>query len=105
MSRPASVCVKRPREGGRDRPRDHSPLRSRHSGRASADRTRALSTERKLQVTVDVEIVDQTTGRTIWTRKGMLAEGTYAERAEADGRREALTKVVNDIIAGAQSQW
>jgi hypothetical protein len=35
----------------------------------------------------------------------MLEEGTYAERAEADGRRQALTKVVNDIIAGAQSQW
>jgi outer membrane lipopolysaccharide assembly protein LptE/RlpB len=72
----------------------------------SADRNAvASSTERKLQVTVDVEIVDQTTGRTLWTRKGMLEEGTYAERAEADGRRQALTKVVNDIIAGAQSQW
>ena len=72
----------------------------------SADRNAvATSTERKLQITLDVEIVDQTTGRTLWTRKGMLEEGTYAERAEADGRHQALTKVVNDIIAGAQSQW
>jgi hypothetical protein len=72
----------------------------------SADRNaQATTTERKLQITFDVEIVDQTTGRTLWTRKGMLEEGTYAERAEADGRRQALTKVVNDIIAGAQSQW
>lgn len=72
----------------------------------SADRNaQATSTERKLQVTLDVEIIDQTTGRTLWARKGMLEEGTYAERSEADGRHQALTKVVNDIIAGAQSQW
>lgn len=72
----------------------------------SADRNaQATTTERKLQITFDVDIVDQTTGRTLWSRKGMLEEGTYAERAEADGRRQALTKAVNDIIAGAQSQW
>ena len=72
----------------------------------SADRTsQATTTERKLQITMDVEIVDQTTGRTLWTRRGLLEEGTYAERAEADGRHQALLKAVNDIIAGAQSQW
>ena len=72
----------------------------------SADRNaQATTTERKLQITMDVDIIDQTTGRTLWSRKGMLEEGTYAERAEADGRRQALTKAVNDIIAGAQSQW
>jgi hypothetical protein len=72
----------------------------------SADRNaQATTTERKLQITVDVDIVDQTTGRTLWTRRGMLEEGTYAERSEADGRHQALTKVVNDVIAGAQSQW
>ena len=60
----------------------------------SADRNaQATTTERKLQITIDVDIIDQTTGRTLWTRKGMLEEGTYAERAEADGRRQALTKV------------
>lgn len=68
----------------------------------------ALSTtnvRRKLQITVDVEIVDQTTGRTLWTRKGLSAEGEYAERAEPAGRRQAIERLINDVIEGAQSQW
>ncbi|HEX5437574.1 MAG TPA: LPS assembly lipoprotein LptE [Gemmatimonadaceae bacterium] len=63
------------------------------------------SARRKLQITVDVEIVDQTTGRTLWTRKGLIAEGEYAERSEDDGRTAAVQKLVDDVIDGAQSQW
>lgn len=71
----------------------------------SSDPTRINTAQRKLQITLDIEIVDQADGRTLWSRKGMTAEGTYSERAEADGRRAAVEKIVNDIIAGAQSQW
>lgn len=71
----------------------------------SSDPSRASSADRKLQITVDVEIVDQSTGRTLWTRKGLMEEGTYSERAEADGRRQAIEKLANDVVAGAQSQW
>ena len=71
----------------------------------SADPNRATSADRKLQITVDVEIIDQTTGRTLWSQKGMTAEGTYSETAEASGRREAVEKIVNNIVTGAQSQW
>jgi hypothetical protein len=52
-----------------------------------------------------VQIVDQTNGKTIWEKKGLRAEGEYAERDEAGGRREAIKRVVNDIVEGAQSQW
>jgi len=52
-----------------------------------------------------VEIVDQTNGKTLWQRKGLSAEGEYAERNEPDGRRQALERIVNDVIDGAQSQW
>lgn len=71
----------------------------------SSDPARANTAERKLQITVDVEIVDQSTGRPIWSQKGLMREGTYSERSEAEGRREAIEKIVNDVIAGAQSQW
>ena len=67
--------------------------------------TNSTSAQRELRITVDVEILDQISGRVIWTRKGLIGTGTYAERSEADGRKEAVTKLVNDIIAGAQSQW
>ena len=71
----------------------------------SSDPNQATSARRRLQVTLDVEIIDQTTGKTLWQRKGLSAEGEYAERAEAEGRRQAITRIVNDIVEGAQSQW
>lgn len=71
----------------------------------SANRSQATSARRKLQIAVDVEIVDQTSGRLLWTRRGLTAEGEYAERAEAVGRRLAIEKLVRDMVEGAQSQW
>jgi len=71
----------------------------------SADPRQAVSARRRLQITIDVEILDQTTGKTLWQRKGLRAEGEYAERAELEGRKQAITKIVNDIVEGAQSQW
>lgn len=71
----------------------------------SADPTRATSARRRLQLRVDVEIVDQTTGRVLYQRSGVSAEGEYAEREEAAGRKQAIQRIVNDIIEGAQSQW
>jgi len=71
----------------------------------SADPRQATTARRRLQVTIDVEIVDQTTGKTLWQRKGLHAEGEYAERAEPEGRKQAIEKIVNDIVEGAQSQW
>jgi hypothetical protein len=71
----------------------------------SADQSRVNVAERKLQITVDVEIIDQTSGRTLWTRKGLTAEGQYSERSEGEGRRRAVEKLIADVVAGAQSQW
>jgi hypothetical protein len=71
----------------------------------SANPQQATATRRKLQVVVDVEIYDQVLGRTIWQKKAIMGEGEYSERAEADGRRQAISRIVNEIIEGAQSQW
>ena len=71
----------------------------------SADPTQATSARRRLRVQVNIEIVDQVTGRVLWSRSGMTAEGEYAERNEIAGRRQAIDRIVNDVIEGAQSQW
>jgi len=71
----------------------------------SADPARASSARRSLSLTIDVTIVDQTNGRTLFERKGLSATGEYAERNEAEGRRQAIQRLVNDIVEGAQSQW
>jgi hypothetical protein len=71
----------------------------------SANPQQSVSSRRNLQITLDVQIVDQTTGKTIFERKGLHAIGEYAERDEVGGRREAIRRIVNDLVEGAQSQW
>jgi hypothetical protein len=71
----------------------------------SADPARASSARRALSIAIDVTIIDQTTGRTLFERKGLSAQGEYAERDEPNGRRQAIERLVNDIVEGAQSQW
>ncbi len=71
----------------------------------SADTNRATSARRRLQLTVDVKITDKTTGKVLYERSGVSAEGEYAEREEAAGRKQAIQRIVNEIIEGAQSQW
>jgi hypothetical protein len=71
----------------------------------SANPALATTARRRVQVVVDVKIVDQTTGKTLFERAGLQAEGEYAERSEPAGRKQALDRIVSDIIEGAQSQW
>ena len=71
----------------------------------SSTQTQAVTSRRKLQITLDVQILDPTTGKTLWEKKGLRAEGEYGERDEPGGRRDAIKRVVNDIVEGAQSQW
>jgi len=71
----------------------------------SADPARATTARRRVQLVVDVKIVDQTTGRTLFERAAITAEGEYAERSEPAGRKQAIERIVSDIIEGAQSQW
>jgi hypothetical protein len=71
----------------------------------SAVPSTAVTARRRLQVTIDVEIVEQANGRVLFQRKGLRGEGDYDERAEPEGRRKAIEKIVNDIVEGAQSQW
>jgi hypothetical protein len=67
--------------------------------------TQSASVRRRLQITIDVEIFDVRKGKVLFSRKGLRAEGEYAERAEAEGRRAAIERLVSDIVEGAQSQW
>lgn len=67
--------------------------------------TQSTSARRRLQITIDVEIFDVAKGKVLFSRKGLRGEGEYAEREDAEGRRLAIEKLVNDIVEGAQSQW
>lgn len=71
----------------------------------SASNKQATTASRILQLVVDIEMLDQVTGKTLWQRKGLLAEGQYEERGEAAGRKKAIDTIVQQMIEGAQSQW
>jgi Lipopolysaccharide-assembly len=62
-------------------------------------------TRRQVQITVDVEILDQRQGKTLWQKQGLTEVGEYQPPTESDGRKVALQKLVNDLVDGAQSQW
>ena len=62
-------------------------------------------TQRQVQLTVDVEIIDQRDGKPLWKRQGLTVTGEYQPPQEADGRKKALDKLVTEIVDGAQSQW
>lgn len=71
----------------------------------SADPRAVNASRRRLQLVIDIEITDQTTGRTILKRQGVQSEGQYAEGAEASGRKIAIEAIVDEVIRGMQSQW
>jgi hypothetical protein len=71
----------------------------------SATNKSQTSARRQLQISVDIEMIDQVTGKTLWQQKGLMKEGQYEERGEAAGRRQAIERIVNEVIQGAQSQW
>ena len=69
----------------------------------SATNQNQTSARRQLQISVDIEMVDQASGKALWQRKGLLVEGQYEERGEAAGRKQAIERLVNEVIQGAQS--
>lgn len=71
----------------------------------SANPAQAVTARRRLQLTIDITVTDASNGKTLFEAKQKREEGEYAERAEAEGRREAIKKLVTDIIERLQSQW
>lgn len=62
-------------------------------------------TRRQVQITVDIAIVDQRDGKTLWQHQSLTVTGDYQPPSEAEGRKVALDKLVTEIVTGAQSQW
>ncbi|MDQ6924934.1 MAG: LPS assembly lipoprotein LptE [Candidatus Eremiobacteraeota bacterium] len=71
----------------------------------SADPRQATQSRRQLQLVVDVAIIDQATGLTLFEHKALAVKADYAERAESQGRAQAIQQIVTDVIEGAQSNW
>jgi hypothetical protein len=70
----------------------------------SANPAQATSSRRQLKVTVHVEIFDTLHNKPLWTGD-LVALGDYPEGGETAGRKQAIEKIVSDVIQGAQSNW
>ncbi len=71
----------------------------------SATNKNQTSARRQLQIAVDIEMIDQASGKALWSRKGLIVEGQYEERGESAGRKQAIDRIVTELVQGAQSQW
>jgi hypothetical protein len=71
----------------------------------SSNPNQAISAHRRLQMTIEIEIVDQSNGRTLFSNKALREEAEYQERAEPEGRKQAIQKLVEKIVEGVQSNW
>lgn len=71
----------------------------------SADPRQSVSARRRLQITIQVQIVDQSTGQVLYDGKDLREEADYAEGAEADGRQQAIQKLIQRIVEGVQANW
>ena len=81
----------------------------------SANPQQAVTARRHLQVTVEVEIIDQSNGHVLLQSKALRGEADYAERAEdggpqagdcqdrADDRRRSAEQLVSAAAASARS--
>jgi hypothetical protein len=76
-----------------------------YTGTSNPDQRQVTVTRRLVQLTVNVEIVDQRTEKALWQRQGLTSEGDYDPGNEAAGRARALDRLTVNIVEGAQSQW
>ena len=80
-------------------------FRWRITGTSNPDQRQVTVTRRLVQLTVNVEIIDQHTEKALWQRQGLTSEGDYDPGNEAAGRARALDRLTVNIVEGAQSQW
>jgi hypothetical protein len=71
----------------------------------SSDPRQSVSARRRLAITIQVEIVDQSNGQVLYAGKDLREEADYAEGAEPGGRQQAVEKLVQRIVEGVQANW
>lgn len=75
--------------------------------RTSADGRRAEVVQREVVITIQVEIVDVVQNVILWDGSAVRAEGIFLEASETEevGKEEAIRRLVQEIVDGAQSNW
>lgn len=63
--------------------------------------------QRQVMITAQAQIVDQVMNQVYWEENSLRADGQFLEGTEAEevGRAEAIERLVQKIVDGAQSNW
>ena len=56
-------------------------------------------------MTINIEVVEQKTGRVLWDGKNLVVPGQYDPGRESDGKKKALDLLVKRLIDGVHSNW
>lgn len=62
-------------------------------------------TRRQVELTVDIQVVEQKTGHVLWDGRSQVVQGEYAPGQIASGRQKALDALVNKMIDGVHQNW
>ncbi len=73
------------------------------TGTGSQDQV--VVTRRQVQLTVDVQIVDQKSGTAVLDVKGMTVSGDYDPGRVSDGQKKALDLLVDNLVTEAHKHW
>jgi hypothetical protein len=71
----------------------------------AGDRTEVI--ERQVNVMVEIRVVDRIGNVILWENRSLSGRGEYAEASELeeDGRHKAISRIVQAVIDGLQSNW
>lgn len=71
------------------------------------ERGQAQVTERQVNLSVAVEVIDVEENVILWENSSLSVQGEFAAEAgtEEEGRAEAIERMVERIVDGIQSQW
>ena len=75
--------------------------------RAGADRSGPEVLQRQVTISLQVELIDVVNNEILWENGGLTARGQFLEASETEdvARDEAIERIAQMIVDGAQSTW
>ncbi len=82
------------------------PVSYRGTGATTPGRAEAVEVNKRLlQISLEIEMIDKRTGKSLLRSKIFSADAQYDPGREATGRRDALDLLLNRLVQDAQSEW
>jgi len=81
------------------------PLAFHPSASVNGTASQVAVTQRQVELTVDILVVERGANRTLWDGKSLTVVGDYSPGREQEGRRKALDQLIKKLIDGVHQNW